>query len=132
LSSPDGAPPTPDWPVEEIPDPDVLFMRVHKSYAQAGELQPGAFRDHGGGMSVNWAKYCDPAGARALSKTPSDNGVISFPSAGQVRAVGEPGLRVVHEPDRERPDRSHTEVFGNKSAAVRAALMKLFRWEIPI
>src|SRR5262249_4319297 len=133
LSSPNGTPPAPNWPVEDIPDGDVLFMRIHKAFAPNGELQPGAFRDHLAGMSVNWRKYClSPADARRLDRNPADNGVISFQSAGHVRAIGEPKLKVVHAPDLERPDRSHTEVFGEKSAAVRAALLKIFRWEIAV
>lgn len=107
-------------------------MRVHKTFAPNGNLQPGVFRDVEGGMSVNWLKYCATAAdARRLSKTPADNGIVSFPSAGALRAITP--LTVEHTPDFEKPDRSHAEVFGDKKAAgIRIALLKLARWEIQI
>jgi hypothetical protein len=105
-------------------------MRVHKMHVQQGKLQPGVFRDIEGGMSVNWQKYCANATkARALAKKPADNGVISL-VAGEVRGI--PSLTVKHTPDRERNDRSHAEVFGEKTLEVRVALVKLSKWEIPV
>jgi hypothetical protein len=41
------------WPIEEIPETDELFMRVHRTFVVNGALIPGAFRDHGGGMSTD-------------------------------------------------------------------------------
>ena len=35
------------WPNEEIPDRDVLFMRVHRKHVVDGEIIPGAFRNRG-------------------------------------------------------------------------------------
>jgi hypothetical protein len=109
-------------------------MRVHKNFAPNGDLQPGVFRDIGGGMSVNWQRYCATAAdARRLARNPGDNGVIAFPSAESIRDIAtKPPLRVEHTPDRERPDQSHTEVFGEKTAAVRHALLKLARWAIQV
>jgi hypothetical protein len=135
LCNPDDTPAGPDWPKEDIPDGDLLYMRVHKSYFRNGQLQPAVFRDIEGGMSVNWQKYCPTAAnARRLAKTPADNGIISFPTAGAVRAIAtEPRLRVEHTPDFEKLDRSHAEVIGDKKAAdVRVALLKLSVWEIAV
>ncbi len=105
-------------------------MRVHKTYVQQGKLQPGVFLDIEGGMSGNWQKDCASAvEARALAKKPEDNGVISL-IAEAVRGI--PSLSVKHTPDRERNDRSHAEVFGEKNSEVRVALLKLSKWEISV
>ena len=41
------------WPVEEIPDTDRLFRRVHRNLLKSnGSPSHGAFRDQGGGMST--------------------------------------------------------------------------------
>ena len=52
------------WPVEDIPDGDKLFMRVHRNWCPGGDLSPGVFRDHGGGMSTDWERYSTPQEAR--------------------------------------------------------------------
>lgn len=134
MCNPDDTGTVPDWAKEDIPDGDLLYMRVHKNFVRDGELQPGVFRDIGDGMSVNWQKYCPTAAdARRLAKKPEDNGVISLSSAGAVRGIAtEPPLRVEHTPDFEKPDRSHSEVFGEKTSAVRLALLRLKTWEIAI
>ena len=114
-----------DWPSEHIPDHDVLYMRVHRSYIRNGQLTPGVFRDQGDAMSVNWQRYCEtPEAARQLAKIPAENGVVQL-IAGEVRAVP---LAVVHTPDRESGVRSHADVRGAKTTEVRAKLMMRFRW----
>jgi hypothetical protein len=116
-----------DWVSEDIPNPDVLFMRVHRQYVNDGNLQPGVFRDREGAMSTHWKKYCQRAeDARLMAKKPEDNGVVSM-VAGDVRSVP---LGVVHTPDIERRDRSHTDVRGEKSSEARMKLLEIVRWEI--
>lgn len=116
------------WPAEVIPDEDTLYMRAHKSHISDGELQPGVFCDKpkvNGAMSTNWKRYCETAAhARALAKTPEDNGIISFITR-DVRAVP---LVVNHTPDHDRGDRSHADVVGKKTTKVRARLLKSFEW----
>jgi len=115
------------WPVEEIPDGDRLYMRIHKMFVIDGDLQPSAFRDHGDSMSTHWAKYyTSPAIARAFAKRPIDNGVISLPVA-PIRQIP---LAVMHTPDDAVPDRSHTDVRGAKTAEVRLRLLDLAVWQI--
>lgn len=116
---------TPDWPTEEIPDADTLYLRVHQRSAPGGDLLPGAFRDHEGGMSTNWQKYCPTAAeARNKARNPALNGVVSL----LVQAVRKVPLSVKHTP--LITDRSHTDVIGEKDAEARAKLMEIFRWEI--
>ena len=52
-----------EWTVEEIPDEDALFFRIHYYDIDdsSGQPKPGAFRNSpkkvpGAGMSTNWAK----------------------------------------------------------------------------
>jgi hypothetical protein len=53
-----------DWPIEPVPDADLLFMRVHRNYIQNGKPNVGVFINHGEGaqegMSTDWSKYSTP------------------------------------------------------------------------
>lgn len=116
-----------DWPKEEIPDRDALFMRVHRGYVDNGELQPGVFRDQGDGMSTNWQKYCPtPEEAWRQAKSPENNGVIKL-VVGPIRSIP---LLVEHTPDLVRRNRSHTDIKGKKTSEVRLKLLELFEWSL--
>ncbi|HEX7478903.1 MAG TPA: hypothetical protein VF331_13945 [Polyangiales bacterium] len=116
-----------EWPPEEIPNAHTIFLRVHRSFiGPDGAPTPGAIKDHGGGMSTNWAKYCDAQAARQRAKTPRDNGVLSF-NVGTVRSSPQ---TVEHTPTAD--DRSHTDVFGEKTAAIRLRLLESFNWAIQL
>src|SRR5229473_7620854 len=98
------------WPTEEIPEEDKLFMRVHPSNAKDGNLNPGAFRNHGQpgkpeGMSTDWEKYSTANESRNRArKNPAVYGVVSM-VAGKVRQI--PGQMVTHTPDYPT-NRAHT------------------------
>lgn len=115
------------WEVENIPDGDFLFFRVHKSYVPDGELIPGVFQDRGGGMSTDWDKYSTASESRNRAKVPNDNGIIKLNVAG-IRSLEK--LTVVHEP--ENKNRSHSEVFGEKTTEVRLKLKRLAEWAVEI
>lgn len=109
-----------EWPRELIPDVDDLFMAVHKQFFAQGALQPGAFRDHGIGMSTDWSKYSTAHECRSRRKVPQDNAVIRLPVGATRRDAKQ---RVEHAPlDRNR---SHTEVVGKKDAEARIRLRRL-------
>jgi len=117
---------------ESIPDQDLLFFRVHKSYVRNGDIIPGAFRDQGihplvRGMSTDWNKYSTPEESRWRARTPSDNGIASL-DVGAVRAI--PGLAVDHDP--YWSNRAHTHVLGEKDTEARLKLKRLCRWVIRI
>jgi len=114
------------WPKEDVPDADALFMRVHRQFVVGGQLQPGAFRDQGGTMSTDWAKFSTAHQTRQRAKNPSHNSVISL-VAGAIRKVP---LGVEHSPDHELDNRAHTDVIGTKTSEVRLKLTTRFRWEI--
>lgn len=116
---------TETWEVENIPDPDRLFLRVHKNWIEDDALLPGFFRDHGDGMSADWERYATPEETRARAKNPEFNKVISL-VAGDIRAV--PGQLVEHRPLAE--NRAHSEIVGDKKApGIRLRLLRLARWE---
>ena len=96
------------WPIEPIPDCDSVFMRAHSQhFSRSGELQPGVFRPHGGGMSVNWGKYASAEETRQqATRAPDENAVIKLPVSG-IRQVDP--LRVEHTPT---GNRAHTDVNG--------------------
>jgi hypothetical protein len=115
-----------EWPPEQIPVHAKLYMRAHKVFLYNGELAPGVFRDHQGGMSTEWDKYSTPDEVRARCKKPLENGIIEM-TAGDV--IGIP-LTVSHTPDVERRVRGHTDVVGEKTPEVRLKLLRIHRWAI--
>lgn len=118
------------WPIEDIPDPDLLFLRVHKSNVDRnGQLYAGAIAPHGGSMSTDWSRYSTPEESRQRAKKPAENGVVEF-AAGGARAVG---LTVIHAPDRERNNRAHTVVTGDlKATEVRLKMLRELKWRIKL
>ena len=125
------------WPKEDIPDDASVFMRIHKRFISGGDFRPNAFRDQGGGMSVDWNKYSTPLEARNGARTPSDNAVISM-MVGEIRAIE--ALVVEHTPIQEnsfdeggnrlKPNRAHSDVFGEKTTEVRVKLSRIWAWQI--
>jgi hypothetical protein len=101
---PDGV----DWPVEHIPDDDDVFMRAHRVFFNRKRvLQPGVFRPHDGGMSVDWEKYSSPEETRQRAANPRENAVICLPVA-EIRDIS--NLDVKHTP--ESMNRAHSDVTG--------------------
>ena len=95
-----------NWPVEDIPDDDSVYMRAHRMFFRP-TLQPGVFRSQDGGMSVDWEKYSSPVDTRLRGKKPYDNAVISLPALG-IRDIN--NLALEHTPEQE--NRAHSDVFG--------------------
>ena len=119
------------WESEDIPDTDVLYMRVHwRQLDEDGVLIPGAFKDIGGGMSTDWDKYSNPDQTRARAADPTANAVIAM-SVGEVRTV--PGQIVIHTPSLEFNNRAHTDVIGEKkkNPEVRLKFTRIYRVVIP-
>jgi hypothetical protein len=126
------------WPKEEIPDDATVFMRLHQTLFRDGAIMPVAFKDHGGGMSVDWSKYASPEETRARARQPAKNAVISM-GVQAIRSIE--GLLVEHEPVQENglddkggpipPNRAHSEVFGEKTEERRLKLSRIHSWAIP-
>jgi len=99
------------WPIEEIPDADSVFMRAQQMYFRDGELEPGVFQSHGGGMSVNWERYATAEEtkqqARLVNKDPTNYAVVS---AIVIRIREIDALRVEHTPIPN--NRAHSDVLG--------------------
>ena len=105
------------FPAEEIPDPESIFVRVHRGKLNGDSIEPSAFEEHGGGMSANWERYSAAEETREQIKdyptksgkvrNPADYAVISL-VAGAVRAIG--GTSVQHTP--RDYNRAHTDVHG--------------------
>jgi hypothetical protein len=120
------------YPVEDIPNDDKLYYRVHAMYIRDGNLTPGVFCERVDGMSTDWEKYSTPEQSRQrVNKNPLQNGIVSF-IAGQLR--NDVNLEVIHKPT---DNRAHSLVKGKEvkiqdSTEVRLKLYNLFQWEIPI
>lgn len=134
-----------EFPIEEIPNSDLLYYRVHEVNIDAEETHPlkkiklVAFDPHPKGstqMSTNWNKYSTPSELQQLAKVPEKNGVVSFPVE-KVRNNPYP-LQVTHDP-------IWTEHFKNQAHAlvldipprkndigIRVKLRDICSWEISI
>lgn len=123
-----------EWPVEEIPDADVLYYRVHKrryletsnalpADAPQDELPPNLFKFIRGDLSVDWSKYATPQEAKDRARVPADNGIVGF-QAGPVRAQDH---QVVHTP--EQNNRAHSSVRGEEPK-VRVTLSRIAQWTV--
>jgi hypothetical protein len=134
---------TAPWIKENIPDEDLLFMRVHKSLVQpGGRVLPKAFENHGdpndpskeAGMSTDWERYSTAEECRQranqVGKDPNKYQVIQL-NVGRVREI--PDQRVEHTPIFEPPivDQAHTDVFGEKDEEARLTLFQISRPALP-
>lgn len=141
------APITSPWEKEEIPNEDLLYMRVHKNHiGPDGSIYFIAFRKHGDpndpskerGMSTDWQKYSTAEECRQRAslygKDPNKYEVIQF-NVGKVRDI--PDQRVEHtpiyEPYSNPPifNRAHTDVFGGEDEQVRLAFFNIADPAIP-
>jgi len=132
------------WKVEEIPDRDSLFFRIHKCHIgqSTKKLKPKVFQERGTGeekgMSTDWEKHSNAEQLRLLANKPDDNGVVSL-ITGFLRGLE---LDVIHAPIKDHPDpkikdnRSHTNVTGidkcssKKQTEIRTKLLYHIKWEI--
>jgi len=118
------------FPVEEIPDEDTLFMRIHYRILGKKGLHPGVFINHNNEMSTNWSHYADAEvtkmQANLYDKNPDDYGVIDM-NVGNVRNID--GQTVIHNPIPK--DRAHTDVVGKKTEKARLDFYELSSWVIP-
>ena len=121
------------WPIEEIPDADRLFMRVHQVFIRNGEVRSACFKDQprpGTGMSTDWSRYSTPERTRAGGpKPPSLYAVVAL-NVGEVRRI--PDQRVVHDPLTD--NRAHTLVHGPKGDAhpqIRLQYLPISRIVVP-
>lgn len=119
---------TEEWPSEDIPVQDRLFLRVEKSYVRNGTPVPGAFRNlptDKDGMSTDWEKYSTAEATRNRGRVPANNGVVFL----IVRHVLDtPDQTVRHTPDLKLNNRAHTDVFGPKNPEVRLKLLRAAKW----
>lgn len=98
------------WPIEDIPDGCIVYMRAHRDYFKGSQLRSGVFKPRGdGGMSVDWGKYSTAVASRLRAKEPAKNSVIRL-SAKAIRAIQ--SLQVKHAPDFERNNRAHSNILG--------------------
>ena len=94
------------FPVEDIPDPDSVFMRAHRDRVKNGVARPSAFEPHGGSLSVDWDRYSTATETHSRARNPAHNAVVQV-GVGPIRAIRQ-GLDVKHDP---LPDnRSHAQV----------------------
>jgi hypothetical protein len=117
------------WPIEEIPDEDRLYRRIHKVHLRHGDIDAAAFSNTRGdnGMSVDWARYSTAQQARDRAREPGANAVAAF-EAGRVRGL--PGQVVEHAPTED--NRANSSVTGEKTPRVRLELRRLCTLVIPL
>jgi len=127
------------WPVEEIPDADLLFYRIHRNQLIVGAVHRGCFRERGGAstpasLSTDWSRYSTPLESRPLARLPADNLIVAL-QVGDARALDD--VSVVHSPIQNHPtqldNRSHTDVFAiNRDPETRDRLAELASVVLPL
>jgi hypothetical protein len=125
------------WPIEQIPDEHLLYMRVHRNRIQNGQPDAGVFQNHGegenAGMSTDWSHYSKPQETitRKLAVTPDWRGGVIQMVVSVVRKI--PKQIVEHAPLPE--NRAHTNVKGPKKGGIegtriRYLFMRSWEWAI--
>ena len=68
--------------IEEIPDKDKLYYRIHINEFINGEVIPGAFVERGDGvsrsMSTDWQRYSSPEILKSRARNPNKVAILSF------------------------------------------------------
>lgn len=119
---------TTDWSVEEVPNTDSLYKRVHRKLFKAdGTVMTGAFNHFE--MSVDWSKYATPLETRKRSGNPLENAVARL-SVAEVRKIS--GQVVKHSPDREQRNRAHSLVIGKKTEEARVKFRRVAELILPL
>jgi len=123
------------WPIEPVPDADLLFMRVHRNYIQNGKPNAGVFVNHGEGeqegMSTDWSKYSTPEETKKRVTNPAWRGGVIQMVAADVRKIPRQTVDNAPLPD----NRAHTNVRGPKKESVegtqaRYLFMRIWKWAI--
>jgi hypothetical protein len=129
------------YPIEEIPDEDSLFYRVHSANIDKSEIdnkkriKPGAFdpqpKPHGVEMSTDWSKYSTCHESRNRARKPENNGIISF-IVGDIRRSPTP-LSVLHRPTLNQAHSIVCEVIADiNNPEIRIKLRRICKWELII
>ena len=133
------------YPIEEIPNQDLLYYRIHKTKIDFDELDDNkkikllAFDPQPKGsteMSTDWHKYSSALDAQNRARVPNDNGIVSF-EVGTVRSSPFP-LHVRHDPTLTEhfKNRAHAVILSipprNNDIGIRLKLRDICKWEIPI
>lgn len=118
------------YAVEQIPDPELLFRRAHKTFFRRGTWTLGIFKlGEDGGMSTNWSRYATAQSSRENLAQPAGNYAIFAATAGSVRAIQD--LRVEHTP--KDYNQAHADVFGNvEDGEIRVLLSRAFSINSPV
>lgn len=124
------------WEVEEIPDEDLIFHRVHQnSYIDAlrGSANPKhpipanvfRFREYCS-LSCNWSEYSSPEDTQEKgSDSPENYGVLEF----DVHQVREKQLGVIHTPcDDNQAHCSIEKTEEQCEMQIRFDLQEIVRW----
>jgi hypothetical protein len=125
----------PKFPIEDIPNEDTLYRRIHKAHVDSkNEIMPMAFPTEDDGLSVNWSKYTNAEDTKneviVFGKLPENYGVVSL-IVGLVRAIP---LRVIHDPTQNQAHSLILDIPPRKpnDLGIRARLQGICKWEIHI
>jgi hypothetical protein len=110
---------------EDIPDEDHLYLRVAPALVDRGIIYPGAYINHGRGMSTNWDKYSTPENTRNMARKDRDPNTYTVVSlnAGRVRGIVASPQFVEHTP--RNHNRAHTDIVGEKTLDARIQFSRI-------
>ncbi len=108
---------------EFIPDPDLLFCRVHWSQFNVKENRIARSVFGKVNQSVDWSKYATREETLARHRKPEEIRPVASIAAGACRDLNQ---TVVHVPlestDPGGPNRAHSEIRGEKSKLTQSRL----------
>lgn len=117
--------------IEEIPNEELLFRRIHKTFLDKDGLPiPGGFKgtkEEPDSISTNWNRYSTSHDTRNQARSPEDNAVVSL-VAGEARSVET--IQVKHEPI--IGNRAHSAIQGRLTTKIRMNLRDLCKMELPL
>lgn len=65
-----------EFPIEDIPDCDCVFMRAYRDRVKNGVVRPSAFEPHKGGLSVDWDRYSTADATLSRANNPTNYAVV--------------------------------------------------------
>jgi hypothetical protein len=108
---------------EAIPDPDLLFCRVHRAQYNFKEKRIMRVVFQKVNQSVDWSKYSTPEETVKRHKEPQKIRAVACITAGACRNLGQ---EVVHVPlgatDPGGRNDAHSEIRGEKTGVIQSRL----------
>jgi len=108
---------------EFIPNPDLLFCRVHRAQFNFKENRVSRAVFGKVDQSVDWSKYASREQTAERHRKPQDIKAVACITTGACRGLGQEVIHVpVGEGEPGGPNRAHSEIRGEKTELIQSQL----------